>query len=229
MLNLKAINERSLFLANTSKANDKAIADHCIIIAEHIQAHGDVTAADVLCNAFGGKKSTGIRVNAIRDWFCQYGGCSWNEEAKKFGKRRAGTFTFNRTEAVVHPWYTCRPEPEFRAFILEKFLLKAIAKANAALEDVEHADQHKVDKALLNALIAITERSKDEAAKQETQSEAPAPEGQNEVLSAPHGWTEIEGGASATGGEIIPELAPVEAVVAASVKAPAKRKAATTH
>lgn len=231
MSNLKALNERSLFLANTSKANDKAIADHCILIAEHIKEHGDVTPATILCDAFG--KSSGLRVNAIRQWFLSYGGCSWNQEAKKFGKRKQGTFSFDRDAAVANQWYTLRPEPEFKAFDLEAFIKKAIAKANTALEDVEHANLHKVDKAMLNALVGLLDKGPHYVEQANADEQARKDATVETVTKAPDGWTEVEGGASANGGEIIPVQVPEAAVIAAdamaSVKVRGRKASMTAH
>lgn len=151
MTSLKVLNERSTFLGNVSKSNDKAIADHCVLIADHIAEHGDVTAADFLTKVLGG----GLRINLIREWFLTHAGCSWNAEKKQFGKRKAGTFTYDRSKAVENPWFNLRPEPAFKPFDLEAFLKSAISKANAALGDTAHADKHKVNKDLLNKLSAL--------------------------------------------------------------------------
>ncbi len=153
MSDIKAINARSTMLGKVSKANDKAIHDHCVVIADHINGagNGDVTAADFLCKAL----SSGLRVNLVREWFLTYAGCSWNADKKQFGKRKAGTFTYNRAIASENPWFLIRPEKEFKPFDLEKFLQQALTKAKAALADQDPTHKHTVSKDMLNKLEAL--------------------------------------------------------------------------
>lgn len=194
MTSIKALNERSTFLGNVSKSNDKAIADHCVLIADHINEHGDVTAADFLCKCLPG----GLRVNLIREWFLTYAGCSWNAEKKQFGKRKAGTFTYDRSKAIENPWFNLRPEAPFKPFDLEKFLKSAITKAKAALEDTAHEKDHSVNKEMLRQLEALL-------------VDKPAHFVEEATLEVA-GWTEVEGGAMPNGHEAV-----IPAVEAASV------------
>ena len=148
---IKQINERSVFLGSTVKATDKAIADHCIVIAEHIVAHGDVTAADFLCKQFS---ASGVRVNAIRQWFLDFGGCSWNADKKQFGKRK--NFLFSVDVAKENPWYLHTKEQAFKPVNSETVIKAAIAKIKKAMEDTgDDAKKHTINKEHLRMMEAI--------------------------------------------------------------------------
>jgi hypothetical protein len=146
---IKAINERSSFLGAQTKATDKAIADHCVIIAQHIANHGDVTAADFLVKCMSG----GLRTNAIRQWFLDFGGCSWNADKKQFGKKKG--FLFNEQVAKENPWYLHTKEAAFKPVDTEALIKATIAKIKKAMGDVENASSHKINKEHLRKLEAI--------------------------------------------------------------------------
>lgn len=150
MLTVKQINQTSISLGKSAgKLNDKIHA-HAMIIIKHISEHGDVTLADVLCDALG---SNNMRVNSLRQWFITYGGCSWNVEKKAF--RKAKDFTFDFDQAQNTPFWKLMPEPEFKPVDGEALIKSVIAKMKKALDDQEHSADHKVNKSHLRALELI--------------------------------------------------------------------------
>lgn len=152
MSTVKQINARSLFLGRASVKLEKAIHEHAVVISDHINEHGDVTLADTLVNALG--KS--IRANALKQWFLDFGGCSWNDEKKKFGK--AKDFAYDRDTALLNPFYDWTPEPAFKPVDSMALINAVIKKLESAADDTsENGAKHKINLDHLAALKAIAE------------------------------------------------------------------------
>lgn len=150
-ITLNQLNDRSKMIGKQSKSLDKAIHDHAVTIAEWIATvgSGNVTPATFFLSQIG----DGARKNALRQWFLDFGGCSWNAEKKTFGKKK--DFVFSLINAKENPWYAYVPEPEFKPVDGEALLRATIAKMKKALADTEHASKHKVSKDMLKKLEAI--------------------------------------------------------------------------
>lgn len=148
-LTVKQINAKSEALGKQTKNIQEAIHNHAIVIAQHIAEHGDVTIADTLVEALG--KS--LRSNALRQWFLDFGGCMWNDKKKKFGKKK--DFTLDVGAATANPFWEYVPEAAFKPIDGNALLAAALKKMKAALEDTDHAGQHKVDAKMVRALEAI--------------------------------------------------------------------------
>lgn len=151
MSTVKQINATSVKLGQATKKLQSDIHNHAVLIAEHIAEHGDVTIADVLVEALG--KS--IRANALRQWFLDLGGCSWNEDKKRFGKKK--DFEFEKDVAEANPFYDYVPEAAFKPVNGEDLLKSVVAKMRKAIEDTDNQGKHNVDKNMLRALERILE------------------------------------------------------------------------
>lgn len=154
------LNARSIRIANHSKSLQDMVHNHCVDIAVFIAHCGNVTPATTLVNALG----DGVRKNAIRQWFLDFGLCSWNQESKKFGFKNKGIqatdpkFTvFDSVAASANPWYTWKPEPEFQPVDSLKLLEKVLKRMKKALDDTEHQSEHKINKAHITALEYLLE------------------------------------------------------------------------
>ncbi len=146
MFTEKQLNARSQSIAKASGKIALAMHNHMVDIAEFIKSTGNVTPA----TTFVSLVSSATRKNAIRQWFSSFGGCSWNNEKKAFGKRK--DFTWDIVAAKATPFYDLIPEPEFKP-VNGYALLKAAAKQmEKALKDTANAGKHKVDEKMLASL-----------------------------------------------------------------------------
>lgn len=170
-ITLNNLNDRSKALGKQSKSLDKAIHDHAVTIAQWIATvgSGNVTPATFFLSQIG----DGARKNALRQWFLDFGGCSWNAEKKAFGKKK--DFVFSLINAKENPWYEYVPEPEFKPVDGEALLKATIAKMKKALADTEHANQHKVSKDMLKKLEAILTDKAPHYVQSETEPKSEAP------------------------------------------------------
>lgn len=199
---VKSLNATSEMLIRASGTLDKRIAAHLVNISKHINGagNGDVSTANYFFHLIS--STSGVRKDAIGNWLMTYAGCSWNTEKKQFGRKK--NFVFDLEAAVREPWYVLTPQKEFKPFDLERALAALIRKAHKALEDQEHASEHKVNKSTLNTLEILA-------------SGTPlAPSIVNATLSATPtaGWDKVEGGAGPNGHE--EEILELTAVPAAA-------------
>lgn len=136
-ISVKQINQKSISLGKRGKNWAQDVHKHAMVIIRHIAEHGDVTIADTLCNAM----PKGTSSNSLRSWFEMYGGCSYNNEKKAFGKRKDFVFDFDAADA--EPWYDLHKEVEYKSIDSTKLLQGVLARMKSALEDTERAG--KVD------------------------------------------------------------------------------------
>lgn len=136
-LSVKQINQKSLALGRKGKTWASDVHKHAMVIIRHISVHGDVTIADTLCNAM----PKGTSANSLRAWFEMYGGCTYNNEKKAFGKRKDFSFDFDAADA--EPWYDLHKEVEYKSIDSQKLLAGVLARMKSALEDEDRVG--KVD------------------------------------------------------------------------------------
>lgn len=136
-LSVKQINQKSISLGKRGKNWAQDVHKHAMVIIRHISEHGDVTIADTLCNAM----PKGTSANSLRAWFEMYGGCSYNNEKKAFGKRKDFTFDFDAAEA--EPWYDLHKEVAYKSIDSEKLLQGVLNRMKSALEDTERVGKVK--------------------------------------------------------------------------------------
>lgn len=150
---LKSLNATSSMLVAASGTIDKRIAAHLINIAKHINGagNGDVSAANFFFSLLS--STSGLRRDAIGNWLMAYAGVSWNAQKKQFGRKK--NFVFEEQLATENPWYMFTKQAPFKPFDLDKALKAILNKAKAALEDEEHAAEHKVRKDQLRLLEAM--------------------------------------------------------------------------
>lgn len=182
MSNLKQLNARSETLIGASKQVDKAIAHHLAQIANHVngKGNGDTSAVNYFWSLLTAGKTSGLRADAIGNWLLAYCGVTYNDKTKKYGRKK--DFQYSEQLATENPWYSFTKQAEFKPFDLEKALKALLKKAENALADTEHANEHKVSKDLLKKVEAIFDPSKD--------------------VKVPEGWDKVDGGASENGGEV---------------------------
>lgn len=130
-ISIKQINQKSLALGKRGKSWAQDVHKHAMTIAAHIAEHGDVTIADTLCNVM----PKGTSANSLRSWFEMYGGCSYNNEKKAFGKRK--DFTFDPEAANAEPWFDLHKETEYKSIDSEKLLQGILGRMKSALADDE--------------------------------------------------------------------------------------------
>lgn len=150
---LKKLNATSEMLVKASGTIDKRIASHLVDIAKHINGagNGDVSAANYFFSLLS--STSGVRKDAVGNWLMAYAGCSWNQDKKKFGRKK--DFTFSEQLATENPWYKFTPQKEFKPFDLDAAIKALLKRANNALEDTENEGKHKVNKDHLKMLEAI--------------------------------------------------------------------------
>lgn len=150
-LSVKQINQKSLALGKRGKTWASDVHKHAMVIIRHISEHGDVTIADTLCNAM----PKGTSANSLRSWFEMYGGCTYNNEKKAFGKRKDFSFDFDAADA--EPWYDLHKEVEYKSIDSEKLLQGVLARMKAALEDTDRAGKvsDKINPLHIEALEVI--------------------------------------------------------------------------
>lgn len=136
-LSVKQINQKSIALGKRGKNWAQDVHKHAMVIIRHIADHGDVTIADTLCNAM----PKGTSANSLRAWFEMYGGCSYNNEKKAFGKRKDFTFDFDAADA--EPWYDLHKEQAYKSIDSSKLLQGVLNRLKSALEDEERAGKVK--------------------------------------------------------------------------------------
>lgn len=155
MKTLAELNKRSVALSKRSRELAKDIHTHMVDIVAHVKAHGDVTAATFLIQNI----HSAVRRQAIVNWFCAFGGMNFNKD-------KEGVEKFTRNKSVPadqidlklceeeSPWdYT--PEPELKAFDLDKAIAQLIKRAEKRLEDPTEGDKIDADKLeLLKSLAA---------------------------------------------------------------------------
>lgn len=105
----------------------------------HAGLHGDITLAQKLLSAI----PSGMRKNALRDWFIAMGKFTWNSETKTldFDKQKATLLE----EAIVTPFWTFKPEAEYVPFDLTKAINALLAKAKKAQEKGEVVPTDKLE------------------------------------------------------------------------------------
>lgn len=154
----KKLNEVSKKLGDTHKGFQKELHEHMLNIGDHIAAYGDVTCATILLKAFAGAdgdtKKISIRGNAIRQWFVDFGGCTWNASKETFGKKRE--FTWDRKLADENPFWEYVPEPKFTPVDGFSALESLIKKLKRASQDTANKDKHKhITNKLINDLDEV--------------------------------------------------------------------------
>lgn len=194
MSNLKTLNARSETLLRASAQVDKAIAHHLVEIAKHVngKGNGDTSAVNYFWSLLTAGRKSGLRHDAIGNWLLAYAGVTWNAEKKRYNRKK--DFDFDVKAATENPWYLFTKQAEFKPFDLEKALKALITKATNALNDDDPEHKHSVNKDLLRRIEALA----DPKALPKT-ADVKAEE------AAPEGWTVVEGGADATGGEVTAE------------------------
>ena len=180
MSDLKTLNSRSTVLVGASKQVDKAIAHHLVQIANHVngKGNGDTSAVNFFWSLLTAGKTSGIRADAIGNWLLAYAGVTYNDKTQKYGRKR--DFQYSEQLATENPWYSFTKQAEFKPFDLDKALAALIKKAHNALEDSEHAKEHKVSKETLRKIEALI--AGDKSASKETKPEVKA---EAEEVSAP--------------------------------------------
>lgn len=143
------INHKSRLIAKAGKRWTQDVHEHAMLIARHIDAHGDVSIATIFCDLL----PQGVKANALRDWFLMYGGCNWNSTKKAFSRKKG--HVFQETIANMEPWYKLAKEPEFRPVDSMKLLQAALKRMKAAQEDTENSDKHKVDPRHIKAIESV--------------------------------------------------------------------------
>lgn len=157
MTNLKTLNARSETLLRASAQVDKAIAHHLVEIAKHVngKGNGDTSAVNYFWSLLTAGRKAGLRHDAIGNWLIAYCGVTWNADKKRYNRKR--DFQFDLRAAEENPWYMFTKQSEFKPFDLEKALASLLRKAEAALNDEEHRNEHKINKELLRKLVAIND------------------------------------------------------------------------
>lgn len=133
-------------IARIGKAAAKLDTDihvAALSVASHAFEHGDITLAQKLVEALG----KGHRRNALLAWLTAFGPFAPDETGKSVVHVKIAAFELDKAKAK--PWYDFKQEPAFKPVVLADMLDALIKKAQAALDDTEHADAHEVDAAAL--------------------------------------------------------------------------------
>lgn len=160
MSNLKALNARSETLLRASSQVDKAIAQHLVAIAKHVngKGNGDVSAVNYFWSILTAGGRSGLRHDAIGDWLLAYAGVTWNAEKKRYNRKRE--FQFSEQLATENPWYLFKRQTAYKPFDLEKALAALVKRANTRLEDTsEDAKKDVINKETLRMLEEIVNKT----------------------------------------------------------------------
>lgn len=147
-----AISKEIAGIKLASSKLDTRIQVAALSVASHAQLHGDITLAEKLIDALG----KGHRKTALVDWLVAFGpfAIAPDESGLTFARREK----FDMDAAQAKPWYDFKPEQPFKAVKLADMLDSLIKKAEAALNDKEHADAHEVDPAHVAAIKEMRAR-----------------------------------------------------------------------
>lgn len=131
-------------------------AASCIL---HAIEHGNVTPLNKLAVALS---DGAIRSNTFRQWCIDVGPVKWVEASTdKDGTKRPAQFGFDSEKGktmkaemadadkadakyieLLTPFWTKKPEPEFKPTILPEILARVLKQAEKAAQDEEHKGQH---------------------------------------------------------------------------------------
>lgn len=147
-----AISKEIAGIKSASAKLDQRIQVAALSVASHAQKHGDITLAEKLVDALG----KGHRKTALVDWLIAFGpfAIAPDESGLVYSKRES----FDMDAAQAKPWYDFKPETPFKAVKLADMLDSLLKKAEGALKDEAHAEQHEVDPAQLAALKELRAR-----------------------------------------------------------------------
>lgn len=108
----------------------------CSILA-HIEQHRATGINADLANALVNSLPTGIRKNALLEWFCTHGALSYNVELKKLQFDKAQTTRQAAGEAK--PFWEFKPETECKAFDLDKSIGDLVRRALKRKSEIDAA------------------------------------------------------------------------------------------
>lgn len=140
----------SIAKRNTRVREDVAVAaGGCVV---HAILHGDVTFATKLISALG----VGWRLNALQQWFLDFGPFVWVKEKDDKGKITYEGFKLNKdtlaeyraqyeanpvafgSKLMAEPFWVYKPEGEFKPYNFKVELQKVIARGTKLLKDEAH-------------------------------------------------------------------------------------------
>lgn len=149
--------ELSLLLESASKLTQR-MQTFLVSAAVHAHRHGDAESLLALLN---NKEVRGVRMNAVKEWAVLYAPVALEGDTFKF-QRSYDHKTSEKEQAIQAAisspcWDTLKPEPKFKPFVLEDELARLLKKAEQALEDDEHKEDHKVDLVLLAKIAGLVQ------------------------------------------------------------------------
>lgn len=140
-----AISTAITSLAARGKRYETDLHIAAVSTLNHAILHGDVTLANKLITALGKSQ----RVNALRDWFINFGPFSYDATNKTMAHVKGSNKT-DLTAAMAMPFWEFKQEAAYVPFDFQAAILTLVKRAAKA-----QAIGDKVDKATLSALAAL--------------------------------------------------------------------------
>lgn len=121
----------------------------------HAGLHGDITLANNLLGAMGESQ----RKNALRGWFLAFGKFKWSEEDKALAYDKTKQSMVE--EAIITPFWTFKPEAEFKPLDVAGSLLSFINRATSAqAKGQQFTEDEQAAINAVRALVTMDEGSK---------------------------------------------------------------------
>lgn len=132
-------------IAKRGKLFERDLHTVAVSTLQHAMQHGDITLANKLIGALGKSQ----RVNALRDWYINFGPFSYDATTKAMTYVKGSNLT-DIKPAMAMPFWEFKQEAAYVPFDLQAAILTLVKRADKA---IQHGD--KVDKAALAQLAAL--------------------------------------------------------------------------
>ena len=155
-----------LSITTCGKRLDSAIHRAAVSAAVHVALHGNPGRVNKLIAAM----PKGSRVNALRDWFTNFGPVEWDAKTKTFAtdkdhaKLMKSELDDGETiipadvmEGVLKPWTECKPEGGYTPVDFTAMIVKAVVSAQKRQDELEGKTDKgdKIDPVLLAKIAKL--------------------------------------------------------------------------
>jgi len=118
---------------------------------------GDVSTAVKHLNMLLEQLPTMVRKNSFKEWGVSMGGLVWSTDGEfAYDKNKTKITVKQVQEAKAKAFWEFKPEPEYKATVLNDILIKAVKVAEKAMKDgIDSSKGDVIDAAQLTALKAL--------------------------------------------------------------------------
>ncbi len=124
---------------NTVKSMQEKVQVTAMAIVVYAESCGDYRGANDLLAGIDG---TGVRKNALIEWFNKFLGVEFNEDKQMFmGKLDKEAIRKNKDKAQNTMWWSLKPEPAYKGFDLMEEIAKLVKRAEKAAQVKTEAEK----------------------------------------------------------------------------------------